>query len=349
MRIILFLLILQSLFTTGCSERQNVNKSDIEFREVQADTFYLKSRILPIDIVSPAVIISIDTFLVFLSTHEQKMASVYNLKTNEYITSFLGKGNGPDDVISLKRPIQFVHEDGQVKVWINAYPTFLGLLNINKSVEQDKTVFDCQYRFHGNLRTNLFAQSNGVFCFQDSILWMSINSVLSNQFEHNPNNVYLEYDYANSRELSTICTRDFWGLKQKDAIIVSETNVCHLSRPKVASFYNYLGCFNILDLENKTYKKIETHEDGANYHKALNNIVKEHIIGAASKDHIWMIRGFQNDNTVVFIYDWDGNFSGTVLFDKPFNKFHINTCNNKLHAVGQDDEILEYDLSSINI
>lgn len=348
MKIILFL-IFQTLFITGCSKRSEVNKSDIGFREVQTDTFYLKSSILPIDIVSPSVIISIDTFLVFLSTHEQKMASVFNLKTNKYMASFLEKGHGPDDVISLKRPIQFVYQDGQVKVWINAYPTFLGLLNINKSVEQDKTVFDCQYRFHGNLRTNLFAQSNGVFCFQDSILWMTINPVLSNQFDSNPNNVYLEYDYANSRELSTICTRDFWALKEKDALIVSETNVCHLFKPKVASFYNYLGCFNILDLENKTHKKVETMQDGSNYLKALNNMVKEHIVGAASQDHIWMIRGYQNDNTVIFVYDWDGNFSGTVLFDKTFNKFHINPSNNKLYAVGQDDEILEYDLNLIRI
>ncbi len=335
----------------SCVGKNKVNKPDIEFSSVKTDSFYLESSVRPIDLIFPQNIIAIDTFLILIQYKEEKMISIFSLNTNNHLTTVLRKGNGPDEFPMIKRSNQFVFEDGEVKFWVNAFPNYFCLLNVNKSVKEDRVVFDKRFKFPGDFgsSSNILAQSNCAYCFEDSSLWLSRNSRHTGDFLNNPNYTFVEYDYKLKQIGDTIPLFDFADLTDHDELIVASTEVCHLTQKKTAIFYLHMGCFNIIDYETKQAKKIETKKDGSDHTKIMNAKKTEHYIASASADHIWVLRGYQDSKPIVDVYDWEGLLKGTVFFDKWFVRYHINPTTNMLYAIGEDDQILEYDLASVKI
>lgn len=105
---ILLLLIL----SVSCKKYEN-NKFTIKYIKEEAVEYSLSPQLLPIDILNPTGIVAIDTFLVFVQRHENKMIKVYSINDYKILGNFLSKGNGPNEIVLFTRFNQFFQQNNE--------------------------------------------------------------------------------------------------------------------------------------------------------------------------------------------------------------------------------------------
>lgn len=133
----------------------------------------LSREVLPIDLIYPTDMVAIDTFLVVLQHHEEKIIKVFSINSYKFLGEFLRKGGGPNEVIVFGRLSQWFMEEGEPKIMIQSYPNYLAVLNIRKSIEAGETVYDRKYTFEKGKKKNLFLASNSVYEINQSELMMT--------------------------------------------------------------------------------------------------------------------------------------------------------------------------------
>lgn len=85
----------------GC---KGVSKdTQIKYLHDPVEEISLLPNIVPIDLLNPTGIVAIDTFLIFVQRHEEKMIKVFSSIDYRFLGDFLRKGNGPDEIILFSR------------------------------------------------------------------------------------------------------------------------------------------------------------------------------------------------------------------------------------------------------
>ena len=121
------------------------------------------------------------------------MLHVYNLPHLQFLGSFQKIGNGPDEVILPSAFTQWFNKDGQIQLVMRSYQKFTGLLNISKSLIENKAIYDNKYTYNAPKGKNSFQQSSVSYLLGDSIFLINRSIIMRPQ--DNQNDFFEVYDY----------------------------------------------------------------------------------------------------------------------------------------------------------
>lgn len=332
----------------GCKENKKESFSIKYAKEVSVE-YSLSPDTLPIDMLNPTGIVAIDTFLVFVQRHEDKIIKVYSATDCRLLGNFLSKGNGPDEVVLFTRFNQFFQRDTESLLWIQSYPNYMGLLNVNKSVKENKTIFDKKVSFTANNgMKNLFGESNVVFELSDSVFLLTKDPVRSQTVEENPNPFYVKLNYVSRQVYDTIYINDLKDISFENRLIYSAYPVIRpTSKDKVALFYTYMDAIVLIDLESKEKTKVGLSEMGLNTQYAIQQKSQVHYEAFATDSFIFGLRKDDAAQSLLYVYDWDGIFKYKINLNANISYFSINEKNKMLYGIDDEDHILAYDLKEV--
>lgn len=340
--ILLFFIVL-----VGC-EKNKKNVFEIKYVKEEVVEYSFSPRLLPIDILNPTGIVAIDTFLVFVQRHEDKMIKVYSINDYKILGNFLSKGNGPDEVVLFTRFNQFFQRNDKSLLWIQSYPNFMGLLDVNKSVMENKTIFDKKVDFTSNNNIkNLFEESNAVFELSDSVFLLTKDPIRSQTFKENTNPFYVKLNYCLNMVYDTIYINDLEDISFENRLIYSAYPTIKPSRDKVALFYTYMDAIIIIDLNTKSKTKIGLSNMGLNTRYAIEQKAQIHYEAFATDSLIFGLRKDKNSNSVLYAYDWNGIFKYKIKLNANVSYFSINEKDKMLYGIDGEDHILAYDLKKM--
>lgn len=340
-RFFFFFIISFSFF--GC---KNGAKKDFVVSYVEGnyvDTILIPHK-LSIDILNPTAIVSIDTFLIMLQRHEQDMLRVYSTRSEQFLGAFLRKGNGPDEVVLFNRLNQYEMEGNDAKLWIQSFGIYMGLLNVNESLKQNKTVFDKKYSFE-NTRKNIFLESNVVFNLDSSTFLMAKDPMRSGEFEKNPNPFFVKYNYTTESVLDTIYFHDFKNVSWEDNLLFSSYKVIKPDKSKVAFFLSYMEAFTIIDLKTGYKFEYGLTSSGLDPRLAISRKSTVHNEACATETLVFALRrGEEKENSFLYAYDWNGNEKYKFDLNAHILFFSVNEKLKTLYCIDTEDQILKYDL-----
>ena len=168
------------LYITSCSQSSKPEKArTIETIATDAQqTLSFNHEPLSIDPIGIGDIIVTDTFLILALNKEENMLHVYNLPHLQFLGSFQKIGNGPDEVILPSAFTQWFNKDGQIQLVMRSYQKFTGLLNISKSLIENKAIYDNKYTYNAPKGKNSFQQSSVSYLLGDSIFLINRSIIM---------------------------------------------------------------------------------------------------------------------------------------------------------------------------
>lgn len=340
-------ILLLLIVSVGC-KKQEKNKFALKYVTDEVVEYSLSPRLLPIDILNPTGIVAIDTFLVFVQRHENKIIKVYGINDCMMLGNFLSKGNGPDEVVLFTRFNQFYQQNDESLIWIQSYPNFMGLLNINKSINENKTIFNkkIDFKVNNNMK-NIFEESNAVFELNDSVFLLTKDPIRSQTFKENTNPFYVKLNHCLNIVYDTIYINDLDDINFDNKLIYSAYPAIKPSKDKIALFYTYMDAIIIIDLNSKNKTKVGLSNMGLNTKYAIQQKAQMHYEAFATDSLIFGLRKDKNSNAVLHVYDWSGNFKYKLYLNANVLFFSINEKNKMLYGIDADDHILAYDLKDM--
>lgn len=328
----------------GCKKQQS-NSFDIKYVKEEMTEYEVSPQILPIDLLNPTGIVSLDSFLVFVQRHENKILRIFDLEGRKLSDNILSKGNGPDEIVLFTRFNQYYQQNNHSFIWIQSFPNFMGLLDINKSVQNNRVVFERKVNFVSGKSKALFEESNAVFELSDSVFLLTKDPIRSQTIKENPNPFYVKWNYHSNEVYDTIYINDLKDISLENRLIYSAypaIRPCH--KDKIALFYTYMDAIVIIDLNTKKKTKLGLSDNGLNSLLAIEQKNQIHYEAFATDSLIWGLRKDEAAKTILNVYDWDGNFKYKVRLNANVSYCCINEKNKTLYGIDENDQILAYKL-----
>lgn len=326
-----------------------------EIKTNQNTIFQTKELIgekIPIDELIPSGIIILDTFFVVFNRKEEKMLKIYSAKTYQLLDTFLSKGRGPEEMQILGTEGRGFCENGDSKLWIKAFPNYIGLLNINKSLKADQPVYDQMFNFFKDRKSNILYTSNAIYNIGDSTFLLTKDPERSSASKQNPNPFYVKYNYSTNRFSDTLYLSNYHQVKE--LLPIKSGDQC--IRPdfkKTIKAYTYINQILISNIETK--KQLWLTKLGYLPTIEEMSIDKEQYhVGTCCTQDFFLVscaRRYDNKGNIpkryLEVYDWDGNLLWHLDIKQAVWYPYIDEVNGYLYSVNEDDEIWRYDIQDI--
>lgn len=349
------LLFVSILLFPSCSKSEGQMKKVVNPMPKDIQKLEMEGEILSIDLLHPTDIIAIDTFLLIMQHHEEYIINVYSANSHKFLAKFLRRGGGPDDVNVFGRCSQWFIDDGEPKLMIQSYPTYLGVLDIRKSVEASKPVFDKKYKFETPKGKELFAASHSVYLLNDEELLMTKDAVRSGV--RGSNNFYFEYynHVEDSQKSEKVQYEDF---PLMEAVYKSSDRILKPDRSQIAMLYNYFPILTIANVETGAIKQIHFSDSEYNTENAIKRETRCMFWdeGESTDEYIFALswdgcKASQlNENNiypVLYVFNWKGEPVYQYKFDRNIQMISVDNQQRYLYAVDGEDKIYRYALYAI--
>lgn len=343
------------LLFPSCSKSEGQIEKIVNSMPKNIQKLDLKGEMLSIDLLHPTDFIAIDTFLLIMQHHEENIINVYSANSHKFLAKFLRRGGGPDDVNVFGRCSQWFMEDGEPKVMVQSYPTYLGVLNVRESVKANKPVFDKKYKFETPKGKELFAASHSVYLLNDEELLMTKDAVRSGV--RGSNNFYFEYyNYVeDSQRPDKVQYEDF---PLMEALHKSSNRILKPNRSQIAMLYSYFPILTIANIETGEIKQIHFSSSEYNVENAIKHDTRCMFWGEgeATDEYIFglswngcKVAQLDEDNIypVLYVFNWKGEPIYQYVFDRNIQMISVDDKQKYLYAVDSEDKIYRYALDDI--
>lgn len=292
-----------------------------------------QKEVLPIDLLYPTDMLTVDTFLLVSQHHDENIMQVYGTSSLKFLGSFLRKGGGPNEVMNFGLVSQSYVEDGRSKVVIQSYPNYLGVLDVGRSLEAGQAVYDKQYRFETHLGKELFLASHSVYVLDSARLMMTKDPLRSGvKFD---NNFYWEFYDLNADKVTGWLKYENFPFM--DSFLKESNRAMKPDRSKVALLYRFFDMISIADL--KSGKVVQIMPEGTSLSPSVVEDVETRCLyykmGECTDDYIFGLyaNGLNvskendsrfNRNCSLRVYDWSGNLLYTYHFEDYIRMFTVD-------------------------
>lgn len=332
------------------------SKKDVEIRDVSdvlltdsATTVKIIGEKLDLDLLCPVGILSLDTILLIFQDFEDKMVKVYNMQNQQFLGDFLRKGGGPDEVQMFSGFTQSFIQNDVAKVVIQSYPQYLAILDLQKTLSENETIYEKKYNFVDEQRGSLFAACNAVFYIGDDIFLLTKAPERSGRMEDG--NTYFElYDYKKNEVIRRFYSTDLPFIPRafelyKGALTLSG------DRKKIVSFLRFMPVFSITDIETGSSKQFFPFRKEERIEKYIE-MPGHYYWSACTTDNriIALYKGgvepqkLNDDelNSYLHVFDWEGRLLYKLEIEDNIKCISLNERNGMLYAVLMNDDIKKY-------
>lgn len=304
-----------------------------------------------LDLLNPLSILCIDTFLLVYQEFEEEMVKVYGLESGMLLGDFLRKGGGPDEVYMFNGFTQSFFQNESPKVVIQSYPQYLGILDLNKTLENKCTTYEKRYSFVDDERNALFAASNAVFHLYKDVLLMSKAPERSGRMQDG--NTYFElYDYGKNDVLKRFYATDLPFIPKAFELYKGSLALKDDCK-QIASFMCFMPMFSITDIESGASKQffpfgkkqdLEYYiETPGHYYWAAHSTDKR-IVALSKGGANPLTLGDEKLPSYFHIFDWEGHLLYNIEVEDNIKCISLNKKTGDVYAVLMNDEIKRYQL-----
>ncbi|MCD8184214.1 MAG: BF3164 family lipoprotein [Bacteroides sp.] len=333
--------------TPGQSEIHNVTKVLVD--TVVPET-YITGDTIYYDALYPTDICVIDTFVLVGQRKDENLIYVYDMRDTSLLGKFLKPGNGPDEVIHWNGFIQYWKEDGEAKILVQSYLQKVGILNINRSLEAKKAVFEKQSSFNKDSARAIMQRSNVAYMIGDQFLITRAPERTKGLKDYNPSLQWL--DFEKDQPGNVIYTTNIKTINNPFLYIIGGTSL-RPSGDKLCIACRFLNTFSILNISDGTVLQIFSKNEDLDT-KAIADAHKSSIYYSAvtsTDDYLFLntSRGADYDKlketgTTIEVYDWKGSHIHRFLTTDIIYYMSIDATGHNLYAVVENGEMKRYSL-----
>ena len=354
--------ILFVLFSLSCKDKSKIQgdekplskETDVFIRQIKFPvTYNLEGEVVPLDILKPTSFVVVDSFFVVGEDNAESQMFIFNRNTLELLVSLFPKGDGPDDIILMAPIYQWGKVDNELEVWINSLYKYHGALNINKTVAQNKPVFNTKYVFNQYKKTEspIFV-SNHKFALKDSSFYLSMDLSRSGSIRHNINKNIVNYDYKTDKMSEPFYVTNYKWEKISQLLMACDMGM-RADEAKIAVGYRYFNQLVILDMKTKSRIYITQEPDFFTVEEAHNkqsNKSQFYYSYVAVTDHlIFALNQKDKVNTCHFdVFDWEGKPVCQLRMPGIFYSPFIDSETKMIYVLNENFDIWSFKLDVIN-
>lgn len=315
----------------------------------------LPSDTLPINLLFPTDLLSIDTFLLVMQHHEENIIQVYSSRSYKFLGSFLRKGNGPNEVLTFGLVNQWFTENGMPKILIQSYPNYLGVLDIHRSLDEKTAVFDRKYEFEGENARKEFIASHSVYLLTPTQLLMTKDPIRSGIKENN-NFFFNFYDYEADKLFQPSLVYEDFPLM--DSFLKASTRALKPDRTKMALFYEFFDMVSIVDLQTGNIRQIVSDLGKYNVSRVIDTDTRRIYYKGGKCSNEYLFGLYKNgipvtdsesqetsQTSILRVFNWDGVLQYEADLGTKIRLISIDSQQQFLYGVTENDLIIRYDLS----
>jgi len=351
--ILIFLLIIV-FFSCKTS---NVFEGDHKFIEQFPLKIYPEAEKIDVDMPGIVDVAIVDTVLLALIKLDPEiLLQAYSINNYKKTSTLIKKGQGPDEFLQASIPIQFTMDSTVSKAWMLDYSlrTFY-LLNITKTIECQKTIVEKKYDLKG------FGFTLNWLYVNDSLFW-GTNWTLDNlelfaynaQKEQISNQIKL-FKPIHNKSINLISAYSH-GVAVKPDLSKIVINMLYLNQLHIISLNNFEDRFSL-----STSKRIGSFEQIINLIKTDrdNDLIVYYKDVRTTNQYIFASyneysRSDEDDakNTVIHVFDWDGNPIAWIELPHRTPYFAIDEKRGFLYGLVEDsmiekEIIYKYDIKDL--
>ena len=316
------LLLLVAVFFSSCTS--NSQRIIEEYRQSPPFPIIVltEGEVLPLDLMAPSQILDLGDYLVACMFKDAKaMIHVFDGSNYELLAKVFSKGRGPNEAPAMGLVSQKICTHGENALWVMGMPIFFGKLNLKKSIDEQKPVFDEMFNFFTHKNPQMLLQSNIPYHRNGNELWMLMDPERSGDWAENVNPYYISYDFEQGASFNKTYVSNFAKPEDRNdynliRFIAGESTRTDFKKSVIA--YRYMDRFNIIDLDSKEILVIGT--DGIPPKKISSSYMKEKYNGLCSTDRriilLGMDKSVNGGKNYFDIFDWEGNPIVRILVDE---------------------------------
>ncbi len=346
------------ILLVGCQRNDNYYfNGEIKIVECQKELNVIGKQ-LHINGIYTGAISVYDSLMIFVdSSYPDHFMTVFNLNTNQQVASLLAKGKGPGEFYDITYTDQFISNDHSIKLWLSEYPRDkIILLNLTESIKKGETMIDSTISIEWKEKwQSPFSQ---VFVLNDDIVFAKDQNerLYYNSPSYMPGKYHF-YEGSIDRELKSyaLYNEAVPLANGMDVQILTSLDRIKPDNCKLAMAMRTIAQINILDIETGVQKGFRLkNTPGFDYLSYKHNQYKFFYTDiCVDNDFIYAL--FANipyteaiwNAQEVHVFDWNGVPVCKINLDKKLVRMSLNPKGRILYGMGDEDEIYQYDISSI--
>lgn len=345
-----YLVFIIFLFFISCkSEKRSEIRNVTETLFVDSSaTVKLEGEKMDLDLLCPMGVLCMDTVLLFFQDFEEIKISAYGMQSEQLLGRFLRKGGGPNEVYLFSGFTQSFFQSGAPKIVVQSYPQYLAILDLNETLDKNKTVYEKKYSFTDEQRNSVFISSNTAFYIEENIFLLTKAPERSGKTENN--NTYFElYDYDKNKIIKSFYATDLPFIPQAFQLYKGVLALKN-DRKKIASFMRFIPMLAITDIETGSSKQIfpfGKEEELESYiekpgHYYWSVCSTDNRIVALYKGGIDPRELEDVSVSYLHIYDWEGRLLYKMEIEDNIKCISLSEEAGMIYAVLMNDEIKRY-------
>lgn len=345
-----FLLVFLCSCNFGTKRVEWYNVTTLYNDTLEVPEYHLKGDTLPYDALWPTGIMAVDNYMLIAQHKDKDFIHVYNLEDTTKLGSFLRQGGGPNEVNLWNGFTQVWQEDGEIKLLIQSYPQFIAILNLNKSIEKGKAVFDERFSFSADSALAVMVRSNVSYKIGDNFLMRRAPDRIKGLTNFNAS--YQWFDFAKDEPGDVVYAMDQEILPYPLLYMSGDTEY-NAKKGKICSACRYMNLIYLLDVKTNQSVQIIPNKEEIDL-DAYVNAKKDNAYyqnTASTDEYIYLatydgmsLSEAKDKGMKVEVYDWDGNHICRFLLPDSISYIAVKPDNTMLYVVLPDGGMKSYRL-----
>jgi len=355
MKVCFFNILVLAIILTGCSSKKQSVSNSLIIDSFPRSFLCEEKEVLPITLLDPCEIIVSDSLIIFHLRHEKKLLKAYNRYNFSFIGEILTKGRGPKEISTIGLPgfCQWDVSEGNAKIFIRSYPYQWMWLDMNKSLDSNKTVFSRVYDFKVDIKKKERAQAAGaVFDLGGDSLLIAINpddygvtvknlsqlKYVNLELTRDPNPYFVFYNYCTGISSDSIVQQNFIRTENFSPLIYSGYTRISADHKYLAKVYNYMNMIDFYDVKTKNKKTVMFSPDANDYLKVIQKPITYFNNSSSTEDYLYVLtntdRGRGNaTGSILYMFKWDGTLVCEIKFKERFPYFFVDQKAGELFTI----------------
>lgn len=312
---------------------------------------HLESHSVDQDSAPMGIVAAYDS-LIFCWTPRQPdfFYNIYHADTGRKLGSFVRKGRGPREAVSLNCVYQFVRRGDDLTAWLYAAnEERLFQWNISRSLREGTTVYDTIMPYKIDRIGFLYQLA------QDTLLV----SRLSSGWPGEASAPYYEKRLLSTNE--SICEYRPYKVAVDSDLAFYTWDAIKPDGSRVVQAMRFLPQINVLDL--RTGKLFGSRLKGAPGFSLMKDVERlmetVYYTGVCADDrYIYAVSRERDDSTepgglhdhIIHIFDWEGRLCARIETDRPYERCWLDPVRNRLYAMDMATNKIHYlELSQLRL
>lgn len=303
------------------------------------------------DALWPTDILVIDTFMLVAQHKDEHLIHVYSLKDTTKLGKFLQKGGGPNDVNLWNGFTQYWKESGEVKLLIQSYPQYIGVLNLNQTLKQNKVVFEERFSFRSDSAMSISARSNVSYKIGNRFLMSRAPERIVGLKDFNASYQWFDFETDAPGDIIYAMDQPLFPIP----FLYATGGACYSpQKGKICYTCRFMNLFFLLDVHTGNSVQIVPNNKSTDLETFVSEQKDASFFAdvAYTENYLYLLtyngvsyQERKDTDACVEVYDWEGNHVCRFILSDYIYYITVDESDKILYAVLHDGGIKKYQLS----